>query len=223
MIQVQIKVDSSDLLKWARFYDDMPRATKRALANALNTFGEGVVRETIKKISEKNGWDPDVVKSRLIVHEADPHNLEFVMDASAVVAPSQDWNRPWDQREQSAFEQDSLVNIVPTDDGFDCELCRQIAADGPYQLSKVMEMQAKWADYVPPTPNIAPGPITNLIHPRCRCTSAPWSSYRRLPVSFQSDGGNVGKAPGHLMTMKQLAKAVQNEVRTEIKISKARY
>lgn len=223
MTRVQIKVDASDLLKWARFYDDMPKANKRALARALNTFGEGVVRETIKTISDKNGWDPDVVKSRLIVKEADEHDLEFVMDASAVVAPSQDWNRPWDQREQSSFEQNSLVNIVTTDDGFDCELCRQIAAEGPYPLSQVLEIQAKWAEYVPPTPNIAPGPITNLIHPRCRCSSAPWSSYRRLPISFQTDGGNVGKTPNHLMTMKQLSKAVKDEVRMEIKVNKARY
>lgn len=220
---MQIKVDGSDLLRWARFYEDMPKSTKRALAKALNTFGEGVVRETVKAIAEKNGWDPDVVKSRLIVREADEHDLEFVMDASAVVAPSQDWNRPWPERDQSQFEQDSLVNIVTTDDGFDCELCRQIAADGPYPLSDVMTMQAKWADYVPPTPNIAPGPITNLIHPRCRCTSAPWSSYRRLPVSFQAEGGNVGSTPKHLMTMKQLSKIVKNEIKTEIKISKARY
>jgi hypothetical protein len=220
---MEIKVDASDLLKWARFYEDMPRMTKRALARALNTFGEGMVRETIRVIAEKNGWDPDVVRSRMVVHEADDHDLEFIMDASAVVAPSQDWNRPWDQRDTSAFEQDSLVKIVTMDDGYDCEICKAIAEAGPYPLSEVLIMQAKWAEYVPPTPNIAPGPITNLIHPRCRCQSAPWSSYRRLPVNFQGEGGNVGSSPHHLMTMKQLGRAVKDEIVTEIKIRKGSY
>lgn len=220
---MQIKVDASDLLKWARFYDDMPRMTKRALAKALNTFGEGVVRETIRSISEKNGWDPDVVRSRLIVQEAEPDDLEFVMDASAVVAPAQNWQRPWDQRDTTAFEQDSLVKIITMDDGYDCDVCRRIAEEGPYALSEVLAMQAKWAEYVPPTPNIAPGPITNLIHPRCRCQSQPWSSYRRLPVAFQGEGGNVGSTPPRLMTMKGLAKAVKDEVVTAIKIGKASY
>jgi hypothetical protein len=218
-----IKVDGSDLLRWARFYEDMPRHTKRAVARALNAFGEGIVRETVRIIADKNGWDPDVVRQRLVVQEADEHDLEFVMDASAVVSSSQDWNRPWDQRETTAFEQDTLVKIVTCDDGYDCQVCQQIAAEGPYTMSQVLEMQAVWADYVPPTPNIAPGPITNLIHPRCRCSSAPWSSYRRLPVNFQGDGGNVGSAPQHLMTMKQLARAVKDEIVTEIKVRKGSY
>lgn len=221
--QVRVNIDARDLLKWARFYEEMPRHTKKALADALNTFGEGVVRETVHTIAEKNGWDADVVKSRMIVKEADEHDLEFTMDASAVISGSQDWNRPWQERDQSAFEQDTLVNIVTMDDGFDCDLCRQIASDGPYTMSQVKDMQAKWADYIPPTPNIAPGPISNLVHPRCRCQSAPWSSYRRLPVDFQGDGGTVGTTPHHLMTMKQLAKAVKDEIRTTIRVQKAKY
>jgi hypothetical protein len=220
---MEIKVDASDLLRWARFYEDMPRMTKRALAKALNTFGEGVVRETVRNIAEKNSWDPDVVRSRMLVQEADEHDLEFVMDASAVVAPSQDWQRPWDQRDTTAFEQDSLVKIVTMDDGYDCDVCKQIAEQGPYALSQVLAMQAKWAEYIPPTPNIAPGPITNLIHPRCRCQSQPWSSYRRLNVAFQGGGNVAGAAPPHLMTMKQLARAVKDEMITEIKVRKGSY
>jgi hypothetical protein len=221
---MKINVEASDLLKWARFFEDMPRHTKRALARALNVYGEGVVRETVRTISEKNGWDADVVRSRLIVQEADEHDLEFIMDASAVVAPSQDWQRPWDQRDTTAFEQDTLVKIVTMDDGYDCDVCKQIAENGPYAISEVLVMQAKWADYVPPTPNIAPGIITNLVHPRCRCQSQPWSSYRRLPVAFQGDGGNVGSAtPQRLMTVKQLARAVKDEIVTEIRVRKREY
>jgi hypothetical protein len=220
---MEIKVDGQDLLKWAKFYDEMPRHTKVALAKALNTFGEGVVRETVHRIAEKNGWDPDVVKSRMVIHEADAHDLEFVMDVTAIVSGSKDWTRPWEERGQTEFEQDTLVNIVTMDDGYDCDLCRQIAQDGPYTMSQVNEMQAKWANYVPPTPNIAPGPISNLVHPRCRCQSAPWSSYRRLPVNFQGDGGSVGSSPKHLMTMKQLSKIVKDEVRTTIRVQKAKY
>lgn len=219
---MKIKVDADDLLKWARFYDEIPRRVKHGLAKALNTFGEGVVTETVRLLAEKNGWDPDVVRSRIIVHEADDHDLEFVMDASAVVAPSQNWQRPWTERDSDSFDQDSLVTIVTSDDGYDCELCKRIAEEGPYTMREVRDMQAKWADYVPPTPNIAPGVITNLVHPRCRCCSQPWSSYRRLPVSFQGSG-SVGSTPHHLMTMKQLAKTVRNDLITEIRVAKAKY
>lgn len=215
---MKINVDTRDLVKWGAFFEEMPRATKRAVARAMNTFGEGVVNEYARIIADKNGQDPQDVKSKILVHEADARHLDWVMDASLVVAPNVAWNRPWETRDQSAFDQDTLINIITCGDGYVCQLCLDAAAEGPYTMQQIQVLQSKWADYVPPTPNIQPGVVTNLIHPRCRCSVQPWTSYRRLPVSFQPEGagGNVGSTPPNLMTMKQLAHKLKEEIQIEI-------
>lgn len=215
---MKIRVRADDLLKWSRFLNELPRRTKPAIARALNSYGNGVVNEVVKQIADKNSWDPDDVRSRIMVKQASPQDLTYTMDASLVVPQSQAWNRPFPTRDDSAFEQNTLIKIVTVDDGYDCDICRQIASEGPYTLQQVNQMQAKWADYVPPTPNLHPGTITNLVHPRCRCMTQPWSSYRRLPVSMQTSTGDaVGGAPTSLFTMKQLGRLVKNELNVEIK------
>lgn len=220
---MRLKVNASDLLHWARYYDELPRHTKPAIARALNTYGSGVVEEIVRQVAAKNNWDPDQVRQRIIVKPADADDLTYKMDASLVVPQSQSWNRPWQTRDNSAFEQNTLVKVITVDDGFDCDICRQIAAEGPYTMQQVNDMQARWADYTPPTPNIHPGTITNLVHPRCRCTTQPWSSYRRLPVAFQGQSGSVGAAPTRLFTMKQLGKALQDELSVTIRAVRRGY
>ena len=163
---MDLKVDAEDLVKWNRYLDDIPRVTKTATATALNTFGDGVLREVVNTIAAKNDWEPDEVMSRIVVKEATPRDLEWSMDASLVV-PGDEFTRPWPDRDTSQFEQNTLIKIVTMDDGFDCDICRTVAAEGPYTMAQVLDMQQKWADYVPPTPNLAPGVISNLIHPRC--------------------------------------------------------
>lgn len=220
---MKFNVDASDLIKWARFFEDIPRATKGAIAEALNVYGEGVVKEMSQLIADKNGWDPQTVRQSIIVSEADPNNLSWSMDASMVTPSSDNWQRPWQDRDQSAFEQNTLVNIITADDGYDCELCQRIAQNGPYTMSEVIDMQSKWADYVPDTPNMAPGPITNLVHPRCRCVSMSWTSSRRLPVAMQASGNVGGRAPDRLFSMRGLAKRVLDQLSVEIKVRKKYY
>ena len=124
------------------------------------------------------------MRQRVIIVRATPNSLEYDMDFSQVIAGDQSWQRPWAERDQSNFDQDTLVKIITQDDGYDCQLCKDAAADSPYTMAQILDLQSKWADYVPPTPNIHPGVITNLIHPRCRCLTQPWSSTRRLPVTI---------------------------------------
>lgn len=223
---MKLKVNANDLLKWSRYLDELPRRTKPAIARALNTFGEGVVHEIVNYIAQKNSWDPDDVRRRILVKEADPHDLSFTMDASLVVPQSQQWQRPWAERDNAEFEQNTLVKIVTQDDGYDCDVCRQIAEQGPYTMDQVVQMQAQWADYNPPTPNIHPGVITNLVHPRCRCVTQPWSSYRRLAVSIQGQSGQANTSSGpptRLMTVKQLSKILHDDMQLEIKVLNRRY
>lgn len=221
---MKFNVDASDLVRWARFFEELPRANKQAIADALNVYGEGVAKEYSQLIAEQNGWDPDAVRQNIIVSEAEPNDLTWKMDASMVTPSSEAWQRPWEDRDQSAFEQNTLVNIVTCEDGYDCKVCEEIAANGPYTMSEVIQMKSRWADYVPDTPNMAPGPITNLVHPRCRCMTMSWTSSRRLPVGMQASG-NIGSRvpPQRLFSMRGLAKRVLNQMSVEIKARKARY
>lgn len=220
---MQLKVDASDLLKWARYYENIPRVTKPALARALNTYGNGVVQEVVRVVSDQNGWDPDAVRQRIVTTEADPQHLEYSMDASLVTVGNAqtDWSRDWSNRDTSNFDQDTLVQIITSGDACVCPVCEQVAEDGPYTMQQLNDMQAQWACYVPPTPNIAPGVITNLVHPRCRCVAQPWTSYRRLPVSGfapEGSGGNVASTPPmRQMSMRQLAKALAPELLDELR------
>ena len=176
---MEITVDASDLRKLARYYADMPRVTARSAATALNEVGAAILESTLRAIAERNAQDPNELRQRVIVKEADPENLVWDMDASLIVAPSVDWNRPWETRGQDACEGDTLVNIITSEDECTCQVCQDYAADNPHTLDDVLQHQAQWADYVPPTPNKCPGTITNLMHPRCRCVAQPWSNYNR--------------------------------------------
>ena len=140
------------------------------------------------------------------------------MDTSQVAPdPSQTWQRPWMERDQNAFDQNTLMKIITQDDGFDCQLCKDTAAGSPYTMAQIVDLQSKWADYVPPTPNIHPGVITNLIHPRCRCLSQDWNSYRRLPVTVFQGDGSISTSVSEQLTVKQLARMMHDELRIEIR------
>jgi len=215
-----LKASAPDLVKWGRYFQEMPEVTMGAATNAMNVFGAGTQQAYAQHIAQKYGLDPDDVMRRIVVKEATADDPVWEMDARAAIPPDADWNRDqtWQGRDTSDFEQNTLVNVITMADGFDCPVCQQVAEEGPYAMSDIMTMQAKWAGYEPPTPNIHPGTITNLVHPRCRCTIQTWQSSRRMPVAF---GGSAG-APQELLTMKGLAKAFGDELRVRMRVLKGR-
>lgn len=219
---VEVTVDASALVKWGRVLGEIPRVTKAASSRALNTYGDGVLQNMVRAIASANNWDPEAVRQRVIIMRATPNSLEYDMDFSQVIAGDQSWQRPWAERDQSNFDQDTLVKIITQDDGYDCQLCKDAAANSPYTMAQILDLQSKWADYVPPTPNIHPGVITNLIHPRCRCLTQPWSSTRRLPVTIFQGDSNVSVGMHEQLTARQLARMLNDEIEIEIRALRTR-
>ena len=175
---MEISVDTSDLLKWARYLDTVATKTGPAAAKALNFIGDSIINKTITYLEESTGLEPEDIRRLITVKAATANDPTWEMDATATAPPSLDWSRPWDKGEaiDDAF---TLVKIVTMDDDLVCEKCQQAQDDGPYTLEEAMAMLP--------------------IHPHCRCVMQPFSSLRRLPVTF----GKLGAAP-ELFTVKQL-------------------
>lgn len=211
---IQIEINAHDLLRWNRMADRLIRDTPVAVQRALNTYGDNVVRKVVEYVVSQTGMEPDDVVDLIEVQKATRYDLTWAMDATAAmnaVGADDTYDRPWVSRDDSKFEQERLVKIVTMNDGDDCEACQDAAHQSPYTMAQIEVIQAKWANYQGKGGPAGPAELrTNLIHPNCRCTIAPWYSVRRLPVTFRERGS--GAAPPELFTPNELARTVQDEL-----------
>jgi|SRR5215831_3594980 len=216
MAIVQLYVDITDLLHWARFLAELPRHTPPAIARALNIYGDEIVHAVVESIAQRTDLEEHAIRMNVYVKEATPDDLVWEMDATAMLPGPQDWARPWDGRNTNQFDNDTLLKVVTQADltGGDagvCDVCLDVAQNSPYTQQQIAEMQAKWADYTPPVS--VQGTRTNLVHPNCRCITQPWSMDRRVPITFDASGA----APQQLLTMRQLGQRVASELKLEIR------
>jgi hypothetical protein len=202
---VRVDVDVSDLLKWARYFERIPRESKAALSRALNTVGHNVAENMTSYLSDATGLDKHDIANMIAIKEASPDDLEWSLDATKVMGQS--GSRPWENRDTSTFEQQTLVKIVTLEDGHDCDICNEAAEASPYTLEQIKEMRAKWENFTPSDHGPAPGERTNLVHPNCRCVLQPWKATQR---SFSA---SMGGMPPELMNVKQLSEAVREELK----------
>jgi hypothetical protein len=207
-----IEVDASDLLKWARYLDSLTVRIPVALARGLNAYGELSVRSMASQLADQYGLEAGAIMNLIVVRRATPGRLKFEADASAVTRADAQWLRPWEERDKSTFEQDTLVRIVTVGDRFDCEICAEMAENSPYTLREVNAMAQKWGHWHGGG-GAASGARTNLIHPNCRCTTQPWTSTRRMKMTFGGKG-----APPELLTARQLGERVADELRIELRV-----
>jgi hypothetical protein len=190
---MEIKIDADELNGWARFYkEEAPSKAHIALSMALNSIGTTVVASVVSYIADQSGLDPDEIEDMVTVTEATPDNLVWEMDASRVAPPTLDWSRPWDTRDNqtnSAFDTNTLVNIITMEDELVCQKCQDAADNSPYTIEEAQALLP--------------------IHPNCRCPLQNYVSYQRLPVVFSDNGA----APLELLTPRGLAKTVATELR----------
>jgi hypothetical protein len=66
---VEVTVDASAIVKWGRYLNEIPKATQRATARALNAYGAGVLNATVHDIANRNNWDPEQVRAHIRVSE----------------------------------------------------------------------------------------------------------------------------------------------------------
>jgi hypothetical protein len=202
-----IEVDTSDLLKWARYLQTIPRKTNPAIARALNSVGDNAVKTATAYIADQMGFDPDDVADMIIVKRAAPDDLSFEINMSNIYQSGD--SRPWEGRDgsDSSFEQNTLVKIVTSGDEAVCQKCLDAAENSPYTLEEVNDMNPLHID--------ATGERTEIVHPLCRCIIQNWQATRQLPVRLSGVGG--ASAPPELFTMRQLGQAIAGELEVVIK------
>lgn len=211
----QIRIDADDLLRWARYFHELPNRSKGALARGLNAAGDLLVTEYVRLAAQDSGLDPNDLRGLVVVNQATPDDLSWTLDASSITLLGPHWERLWQGAPQEqSMDQNALLKVVTAEDHTVCDVCNRIAAEGPYTVEQINQFAAQWAEYEPPHEVV--GPRTNLLHPNCRCVTQPFQASRRLPVSIGDDFSR--RAPSELMTIKQLAKVVDGEVLIEMKV-----
>jgi hypothetical protein len=203
-----IEVDTSDLLRWARYLNTVTKKTKPAIARALNTVGDNAVKTATEYIAEQMGFDPDDVADMIIVKRASPDDLSFEINMQKIGSGD---SRSWDGRDgsDSSFEKNTLVKIVTSGDEKVCQLCLDAAENSPYTLEEVNDMNPLKSDD-------AGGLLaTEIVHKNCRCMVQNWQATRQLPVRLSGVGGDA--APPELFTMRQLGQAIAGELEVVIK------
>lgn len=205
---LQMDVDLSGLLHFARFLEDLAEETPYAVARALNAAGEEVLTGVVHDIADNTGMDTGTVRNAIVVYQADARNPAWSFDASALSTQKRG-DRPWVTRDSSLFDADELYKIVTYLDC--CPVCEEIAADSPFTGEQIADFAAKWANYQPPTPNILVGEITNLLHPRCRCVTQPWVGHRRITAQFGRHGPSVTTTP------RAIGRMIADEMRVTIR------
>lgn len=201
MFKFSFKTDR--LLKWAKYFEELPRKTSSAIVKALNTAGDAVVREMVRKISRSTGFSQAKVRKYIKVTKATESKKSYRIKQE-VLPPSLDWSRPW-QKPKSVTDPDEMVKIITMEDDNVCPICRDAAEHNPYKMSDIRRMLSKWEHTTHP----------GLLHPNCRCTIGAWSNMRRLAVQFS--GKNVPEA---LTTVRQVGKKIADAVRIVIRAKK---
>jgi hypothetical protein len=199
-----LEIDTNALLKFTRYMENIPRRTGAAIARGLNTVGDNMVREMIKYQADLTGLDENELAKLVEVKRASPSDLSFEMDASAISTKT-DFSRPWVKRDDSdtSFSDNTLVKVVTSGDELVCEKCNDVADHSPWTLAEIRAMNPYGTDF---------GSGTNLVHPNCRCMTQAWQATRTLPV--RTAGSD---APPELFTMKQLGKAIADEMEVILK------
>lgn len=212
MIHVQIETD--DLLKWAGYFDELPKKTPEAIARALNSVGGNVLEISVDYFAEGSGLDAVDVRPLIEVQEATAGSLRWMMDASAVVlVDSPNWERPWGKPGDNTFSQQQMLQIITTGDQQVCPVCLEAEHNSPYTVEDINKLAAVWKDYVPPHPVV--GERTNLIHPNCRCRTIPWIQSRQLNVQFAT----TPPSPPVVLNVRQLGQAIATELGAILKVT----
>ena len=124
MKSTRIKIDADDLLKWARYLDEVPKQTRPAIARAMNDYGNSLLDSAASTIASKTGLAASDVRNQIVVKRATSSDLTWKMDASKV-APQVEWERPWNKRSDKEFEKETLVKIITSGDEHTCEICEE--------------------------------------------------------------------------------------------------
>lgn len=189
---MKLNIDASDLLRFTRVAEKIERENKTAIARALNSVGNGVVRELTFKMAKSHGVSPERVASLITTQQASANRHLFRISVKSGL-PEAGTELP---RRHDEFEEGQLVIVVTAGDDKVCQVCQDIAENSPYTIEQARAL----------IPHGGP-----LGDHECRCAIQPYVSRRRMIVEHQ---GGVEAS----MTMKQLADYVRNELQMTLRV-----
>jgi len=210
--------DVSELLRLGELIEDIPKTSKPAVTAALNDFAQEQAKKAAEIIAGYTGMDVADVLEQIDVTLATPDNMTIQVDASAmadVLYVGNRLSREWVGRDDSTFQQNTLVRIVTQGDGRDCDICNEAAENSPYTMAEIANMQAKFAAFQAMYPDWTPGPgdRSNLIHPNCRCAIQSWKAARKDMVwKAQTAMGSQGP-PSQLFDVELIGPKVAAQIK----------
>ena len=209
-------IDASDLMKLADDWEKTIPNVNAALATALNKVGNEISDVTADYWSSVTSVPKQAVRSLFQINEARPDRLRWEMDATAAAidAPSEVvWKRLLKQRSDLASDM-TLVRILTHP--MCCDICDEIAENGPYPLSQIVKLQEDAMGKVPRDyVSKLPGIRTNLLHPLCRCAVQPYNMpMRKFEMHLHP------QTPRPIMTPEDMARIISTHLGVLLKIVK---
>lgn len=191
---INLKVDAKQLLRYTSSLGSQPAKNKTSIARALNQVGDGVVREFAQTVSKSTGIPVERVRQFITVMHASPSSHRYEITLKKGLTGEQSDQAPTASRD--VFAAGTLVNVITFGDDLVCGVCERIAEEGPYTIEDARTLIPAHG-----------GPDHN-----CRCKLVPYVS--RKKIELQTSAGSSK------MTLKQLARTLQQEVKLSLRVPK---
>jgi len=211
---LNLKVDTSALLRFAKRAEDISKITKPMLAVGVNTIGDGVVAMVATQLQQRTGLTLEQVRGLIKVTRASRGrlNYEVSVDQRLLNENADTLSGQREVRDFGTRQPGELVIVVSAKDDLVCMDCEELAASGPMPIEIAMQ-------HVP-------------VHPNCRCIIMPHvQKGRRLQVQMTTLSGTnqnrrmAGKMRTPLsadVTLRQLAKNIISGSSGKMKIGLSR-
>jgi hypothetical protein len=205
---VDLSVDTSDLLKFARKMEDTAKTTGPIITTSLNEIGDQVLSLVATNLTKQSGLTLEQVRGMIKVKRASRNDLAYELTIQKELEEGDDVRKLEGKRESTDFgkrDPNDLVIIVTKDDDLVCMDCEELAAAGPMPLDVAKEHIPK--------------------HPHCRCVILPYvQKGKRLPVTMTSVTGTdpekrMGRSIDVDMTLRQIVQDVISKSENKFKLT----
>lgn len=194
---IQLKIDTSELLKYAAYMNNVPRHTKTNIARGLNVLGKNVASHLANDVADRTGLSFQTIHNLFKIKEASPLNLVWECDATDVIDTQAQLMLPpaqWRSARHGMIKPGTLVNVIDRGDDKVCQICKDIVEDNPYTIEEVNALSQRLNKYG-----------NGLFHYNCRCSVWENKLSRRVPVRFATGLGTSNTEEVFRMTPKQLS------------------
>ena len=207
---INLKIDTTALMKFANRAAAVAKITNPLLAIGVNTVGDGVVSLVATQLVQRTGLSLEQVRGLIKVRRATRGSLKYdvVIDKRLMTENVDTLGGQKEIREFGKRQPGELVIIKGQDDELVCMDCQELQAAGPMPIEIAMQHVPK--------------------HPNCRCIIMPYVQRgKRLPVRMTTLSGSdpTRRKGGQLrtpletdVTLRQLAQNVINSAGGKMKI-----